>query len=323
MVLLDLSLPDAAGQGTFEAVHLAAPRMPVVVLTGHNDESTALAIVHAGAQDYLVKGVLDGPVVARSLRYAIERQALLQAVEAARRSQAEQNDKFLSHVSHELRSPLAVSYLYTTNLLDGVVGELTPEQREHLTVAVDGLRAQMRLVDELLATVRADPTLITIDKRPVTVAAVIADTLRDFGVRSDGVTVVDESAPNLPPIHLDVKRIQQVLTNLIDNALKFSPGGSTVRVRARPAPSEPGYLRVDVIDQGPGIPAAARERIFDCLYRDESAVEGQNGLGLGLYLCKLLIGRHQGRIWVERADGGGSCFSFTLPFLTPDVTPAQ
>lgn len=320
VVLLDLSLPDGQGVGTFEAVRVAAPDTPVVVLTGHDDERTALSMVHAGAQDYLVKGSLDGSLLARGIRYAMERHRLLKAVEAARRREAEQKDKFLSHVSHELRSPLAVSYLYTTNLLDGVVGELTPEQREHLSVAVDGLRAQMRLVDELLATVRSDATLIRIEKSAVSLQALIAQTLHGFGPRAGAVALLDETGGELPPVHADARRIQQVLTNLIDNALKFSPAGGAVRVRAYPSPSDPGCVRVDVSDEGPGIPDKARERIFDCLFHDETAAEGQHGLGLGLYLSKLLVARHDGRIWVEKAGDRGSRFSFTLPFLAAAAT---
>ena len=322
VVLLDLSLPDSHGADTFEAVRLAAPTTSIVVLTGFRDEATALAMVQAGAQDYVVKGGFEGATLVRILRYAIERHHLLEAIEAARRRELEQKDRFLSHVSHELRSPLAVSFLYTTNVLDGVVGELTAEQREHLSVAVDGLRAQMRLIDELLATVRSDASLISIDRSALAMPALIAQTLRGFGARRDGITILDETDPDLPPVHADGKRIQQVLTNLIDNALKFSPPNTTIRIRAFPAPSEPGFVRIDVADEGPGLPENARGRVFDRLFHDEAAADGQNGLGLGLYLCKLLVRRHGGQIWVESAGDRGSRFSFTLPFL-PSVVAAE
>jgi signal transduction histidine kinase len=314
VVLLDLSLPDANGVTAFETIHAVAPLLPVVVLTGLDDDPTALALVHAGAQDYLTKDELVGGHVARSLRYAIERHRLRHELEAALKRESEQKDRFLAHVSHELRSPLAVSFLYTTNLLDGVVGVLTKEQHEHLTIAVDGLRAQMRLIDELLAAVRADARLIRVDRSFVWLQDILLDSVSGFGARPGGVTIVEETLADLPPVYVDRQRIRQVLTNLIDNALKASPPDGSIRVRTTRA--DEGFARVDVIDAGPGIPEDVRARMFDCLTHDGQAVDGKSGLGLGLYLSRLLVTRHGGRLWVE-STGRGSCFSFTVPFSPP------
>jgi signal transduction histidine kinase len=320
IVLLDLTLPDSYGRLTFERVRAAAPDVPVVVVTGLDDEATAVSLVVAGAQDYLVKGALTARGLRWCLRHAIERHRLLKAVDAARQREAEQKDRFLSHISHELRSPLAVSLLYTTNVMDGVIGELTPEQREHLAIAVEGLKAQSRLIDELLATVRSDSTLINIEPVPVALSSIVAQTVRGFGSLPNGVLIDDDTAGDLPPVYADPQRVRQMLTNLIDNALKFSPAGTKVRVQARPAREQPGFVRVDVEDEGSGVPDDRRERIFDCLFQDETAQSGQRGLGLGLYLCKLLVARHGGRIWIESREPRGSRFSFTLPFLKPSAT---
>ena len=316
IVLLDLALPDAMGTSSFQAVRAAAPDIPVVILTGLDDRAFALSLVHSGAQDYLVKGDLGGPLMGRSLRYALERHRLRAEVDAAQRQESELKDRFLSHVSHELRSPLAVSFLYTTNLMDGLAGELTPEQHEHLAVAVDALRAQMRLVDDLLATVRSDASLINVERSRVSISQLIAETIAGFGSTANGVTVLFDDSGELPQVHVDANRIRQVLTNLIDNALKFSPPDSKVRVRVYPAADDPGFLRVDVTDRGRGISESSRARIFDRLYQGNTEhPEGARGLGLGLYLCRLLVERHGGRIWVEPGAERGSRFSFTLPFL--------
>jgi phosphoserine phosphatase RsbU/P len=103
LVLLDLSLPDSSGLATFDSLHAAAPSTPVVVLSGLADENVAVTAVHHGAQDYLVKGQVDGGALLRSMRYAIERQRL----EAARVELERQRDEFFSSVSHDLRTPVA------------------------------------------------------------------------------------------------------------------------------------------------------------------------------------------------------------------------
>lgn len=104
-ILLDLSLPDSHGQETLAKAYAQAHDTPIVVLTGHSDENLAIRTVHQGAQDYLVKGQVDGPTLIRAVRYAIERHRLLTELDRGRQQQLKIKDQFLSHVSHELRSP--------------------------------------------------------------------------------------------------------------------------------------------------------------------------------------------------------------------------
>jgi len=125
IVLLDLNLPDSRGAETFRKVLEQAPEVPVVILSGQDDEALAMKALHQGAQDYLVKGAITSAELDRAMRYAVERQALLRSLEMSRKQQLEFKNQFLSHVSHELRTPLTCIHQYVTLLLDGLAGEMT------------------------------------------------------------------------------------------------------------------------------------------------------------------------------------------------------
>ncbi len=132
LVLLDLNLPDSHGAETFRRIRQKAPNVPVVILSGQDDEAMAIKAVHQGVQDYLVKGDITSKQLGRALSYAVERQGLLRALDITRKQQLEFKNQFLSHVSHELRTPLTCIHQYVTLLLDGLAGPLAPEQNDHL-----------------------------------------------------------------------------------------------------------------------------------------------------------------------------------------------
>jgi signal transduction histidine kinase len=131
---------------------------------------------------------------------------------------------------------------------------------------------------------------------------------------SKGIRVQQAIAPHLPDVLIDERRIAQVLTNLLSNALKFTPAGGAVDVSVRDDPQRPAEIRISVSDTGRGIPLAELGYIFDQLYQiqtDDAAVSG--GLGLGLYISQAVVKLHGGEIWVESTVGKGSTFSFTVP----------
>src|SRR5271170_856763 len=128
LVLLDLNLPDSHGAETFRRILQKAPNVPVVILSGQDDEALAIKAVHQGVQDYLVKGDITSKQLERAVRYAVERQGLLRTLETTRKQQLEFKNRFLSHVSHELRTPLTCIHQYVTILLDGLAGAMQPDQ---------------------------------------------------------------------------------------------------------------------------------------------------------------------------------------------------
>src|SRR5208283_678791 len=139
LVLLDLNLPDSHGAETFRRIRQKAPNVPVVILSGQDDEALAMKALHQGVQDYLVKGDITSNHLERAMRYAIERQALTRSLEMSRQQQLEFKNQFLSHVSHELRTPLTCIHQFVTILLDGLAGDINPEQRYHLGTVLNSV----------------------------------------------------------------------------------------------------------------------------------------------------------------------------------------
>ena len=139
IVLLDMGLPDGHGLDTVRRAHAIAPGVPLIVLTGLDDEALAAEAMKEGAQDYLIKGEIENRALPRALRHSIERQRMQSETELIRTHQIQFKDEFLSHVSHELRSPLTAVHQFVTILLDGLAGPLVPEQRQYLDIALRNL----------------------------------------------------------------------------------------------------------------------------------------------------------------------------------------
>lgn len=319
LVLLDLNLPDSRGAETFRRVLENAPDVPVVILSGQNDQALAIKALHQGAQDYLVKGGLTSEDLDRAMRYAIERQALLRSLEISRKQQLEFKNRFLSHVSHELRTPLTCIHQYVTILLDGLAGEMTGEQRDHLNTVLRSVNQLGAMVRDLLEAARAESGKIVLEPRCVSIGELIrvAIQMMRAGAAQKGVGLEISVECGLPFVHGDPDRILEVLINLIDNAIKFTPADGAVMVQACRVPTDPDFLCVSVSDTGPGIAPEARALIFERLYQDPNAVDNnRKGLGLGLFIARELIALHGGRIWVASDGASGSTFSFTLPLYS-------
>ncbi len=314
--LLDLSLPDSVGLETFAQLRAQAPGLPILIMTGLDDQSVAAQAVRGGAQDFLVKGQITGRSVRSAIDYAIERVRLLSDLEASRREQAELKDQFLSHVSHELRMPLTVIYQAIANLLSGVAGALTPEQRECLEIAEPNVKQLRKMIDNLLEVARSDAAAWRIEPQPLDLRALLVRVVRGFQpvAQARGIGLSGDDLPAaLPTVRADPDRIEEVLMNLIDNALKYTPAGGSIRVGAA-LRGEPAMVRVEVRDTGCGLSDAARDRIFGRMHQEPQPIESsRKGLGIGLFLCRQIIERHGGAIWVESELGRGSTFIFTLP----------
>jgi signal transduction histidine kinase len=319
MVLLDLNLPDSHGAETFRSVLKRAPGVPVVVLSGQDDEELAIKAVHQGVQDYLVKGNFDSKQLARAMRYAIERQALLTSLDISRKQQLQFKDEFLSHVSHELRTPLTCIHQFVTILLDGLAGKVMPEQREHLGTVLRSVNQLRGMIGDLLEATRAESGKISIEPRCILIGDVIRDAVAMMGATAKEKKIGLEAGVDtrIPLVHADPDRILQVLTNLIENAIKFTPPDGSVMVKACLVDSEPDFVHISVADTGRGISPGTKALIFERLYQDPNAIDdSRKGLGLGLYISKELVRLHGGRIWVESQPGHGSLFTFALPLFS-------
>jgi signal transduction histidine kinase len=319
IVLLDLGLPDAEGLAAVRQVHAVAPSVPLVVLTGLDDESLAIQALQEGAQDYLIKGQIEIHALLRALRYAIERQRMQVETDQVRKLQLQLKDEFLSHVSHELRSPLTAVHQFGTILADELAGTLNKDQRECLQIILRNVGQLQAMIGDLLEVTRAQEGKLSIDLQCTSVSEAITYTVKTLQgtARAKGIVLSYEMPPILPLIFADPTRLRQILIILLDNALKFTGVDGVVSVRALVPEKDPDFLLVEVADSGCGIGADMTERIFERLYQvTDPSQAGRKGLGLGLYICKELILRQGGDIWVTSLPQQGSTFSFTLPIFS-------
>ncbi|MBI4334501.1 MAG: HAMP domain-containing protein [Chloroflexi bacterium] len=233
--------------------------------------------------------------------------AKLQAMREAERMKAE----FISGISHELRTPLGFIKGYITTLLRPELRPSKETQKEFLEIIREETEKLQALVENLLDTSRIQAGSFTIDKIPVNMLELTRKATEKAQVMTRLHSLAYEFDPLLPLIRGDPQRLEQVLQNLLDNAVKYSPGGGKITVSGV---LENEDLVVSVADEGQGIPAEELDRIFIPFYRVRSG-DGNTvrGVGLGLSICKAIVEAHGGRIWAESDRGRGSVFRFALP----------
>jgi len=279
-----------------------ANRVPVATAPGTGSHAESLPLELTDRELWLSISGVDFPEgIVYAFRDLTEERALDRL----------KND-FVSTVSHELRTPLAAIYGAALTLRRADV-TLAEEQRDRLLVVVANEADRLaRTVDDILWTSRLDT-----DTLQVAIGSCDARTLTEDVLSSaethlpDNITLDLEAPADLPLVAGDPDKIRQVLANLVENAVKYSPDGGAVAVSLE---QRNGTVRFTVSDRGLGIPAGERERIFDKFFRlDPEMTRGVGGTGLGLYICRELVRRMNGRIWVEARDGAGSKFSFELP----------
>ncbi len=229
------------------------------------------------------------------------------------RSQIAAKQQILNYVCHELRGPLSVARLCLGSALSAA--ELTPECREDLGLADHSLDRVAGMTGDLLDATRIDHGVLVVTLHQIDVGAAVADivaaTSRVARHRSRRLALT--VAADLPRVCADPERLRQIVGNLIDNALKFSPEGTTVTVALARSTRVPDHVEIAVMDEGHGVDPATAERLFERFHQAPSP-HSRKGIGLGLYLCRELVRRQGGDIWVENRPEGGARFAFTLPF---------
>jgi signal transduction histidine kinase len=319
IVLLDMGLPDGHGLDTVRRAHGVAPNVPMIVLTGLDDEALAAEAMKEGAQDYLIKGQIENRALPRALRHAIERHRMQAETDLIRIQQLQFKDQFLSHVSHELRSPLSAIRQFVTILLDGLAGELRPEQHEYMGIVLRNVKQLQSMIHDLLEVTRVQAGKLMIEPQRTSISDAIAYTIDTLqrAATAKRIVLSSDMALLLPSICTDPTRLRQILIILVDNAIKFTPANGSVKIQARISDDDPDLLVLEVSDSGCGISPDMIERIFERLFQtSDPSVEGRKGLGLGLYICKELVTRQGGQIWARSTLGQGSVFSVTFPIFS-------
>jgi len=217
----------------------------------------------------------------------------------------------LSSVSHDLRTPLSSIKAAASSLLQEEV-QWDDEARRSFALSIESEADRLnRLVANLLDMSRIESGALKPEKEWYPIDELIHDVLGRMQPVLDGRTIHTDLPDDLPPVKLDYLQIDQVLTNLIENALRYTPAGSPIEIGVQAIGDR---MIISIADHGPGIPAADRERVFDKFYRVmETQTARTIGSGLGLAVSRGLVEAHGGRIWVENRKGGGAIFRFTLP----------
>lgn len=237
-------------------------------------------------------------------------------VEATRQERTDLQEQFISHVSHELRTPLTAIYFFVTNLLEGVAGDLTSRQRETLEFSLENVKQLKDMVSDLLDVSRIETLKLNLDPQCMSVPSVIAEVLRTCRANAEAknISLRTDPAESLPCAWADRARVRQVLINLIDNGIRFTPGNGSITIHGEVSADDSGLLCLSVTDTGCGISPDNYPMIFDRLAQVQTVAQtSRKGLGLGLFISKQLISQQGGRIWVDSQVGRGSTFYFTLP----------
>lgn len=317
VVLADLSLPDAQGVETVRRLRAADTRVPLVVLTGLDDERIAVEMLQNGAQDYLVKGHREGHVIARAIHHAIERKRTeLQLVEAKEEAEAANRAKttFLAHMSHELRTPLNAIIGFSDIIAGGMLNpdswEVCVEYARYINASG---RHLLKLVNDILDLSKSLAGQWELQEELVHLPALLRDCVDLVTAQAAqkqiaiGLTAPNEAAA----VKGDELRLKQAVLNLLSNAVKFSPPESRVELVLGHAAD--GDLEVTVCDRGVGMRPEDIPIALEPFRQLKSAGGGQEGTGLGLPLAKMIIEKHGGELTIDSADGAGTTVRMILP----------
>ncbi|MDQ6659340.1 MAG: ATP-binding protein, partial [Chloroflexota bacterium] len=250
--------------------------------------------------------------LAVGIRSAVQVQALMKEQELTReREREEQRSTFISVISHELQTPIAIIKGYASTLARSDA-ELEPEALRSRLVAIEEEADRLnKLVGNLLYASRIQGGGLQMEVAPLDLGRLIQSVVRRLQFKSRDVMIVLELPPNLPTVMADRDRIEEVLQNLLDNAVKYSPRLRVLTIACRVTSDE---VIVSISDRGMGISLEDQERIFDRFQRSENDLtQITPGAGLGLYICRAIVEAHGGRIWVESTLRQGSTFFFSLP----------
>ncbi|NJN15100.1 MAG: GAF domain-containing protein [Oscillochloris sp.] len=279
-----------------------------LILRGVSGDETVMSF--SGAPARTDNGTIEGAVVVFRDITASQR------VERAK-------DEFLAVAAHELRSPLAAVRSYADLLLrrEKQRNEADPRDLHGLTILSQQVSHMLRLVDNLLDVSRIDAGQLDLQIQPTELVSLISQVLDQQRPAAGSRELILESDDDALEVEGDPLRIRQVITNLVGNAIKYSPAESPVTVRLRRARSselgddEASAALISVIDSGAGVPVEQRAKLFQRYFRARG--QRAEGLGLGLYLSRQFVQMHGGKIWVDSNDSAGSIFSFTLPLSQP------
>ncbi len=337
-ILLDYNLPDLNGVELLGSIDRETKvKTPIIILTGQGSETIAAEALRAGAADYLPKRVVSTDSLKRTIGNAVEKFHLRNAIENQTHRLQKKNieltrkheeiQRFYQTVSHELKTPLTSIKEFVCIILDGLAGRISSEQKEYLELVKESCMQMANEINDLLDMTRLETGKYRVELEPNDIENLIKKVVSSMQIiaKQKMITISIELDRALPDVFMDPKRVEQILTNLLNNAIKFTDKHGEILVKAGYESDTAEFLKISVLDNGCGIASDDLNKIFERLYQVNpekninSTSTSSCGLGLGLNICKELVKLHNGEITVQSKIGKGSCFSFTLPIYYEEV----
>ena len=325
-ILLDLGLPDSYGLSTLRKIQQLKVMSAVIVLTGLDDEETALLALKEGAQDYIVKDKLNSENIIHSIKYGIERkkhQEELQKLNAELEQKVLERtkdlkeliatkDKFFGIIAHDLRNPFS-GLLGASEILFKYTDAYDKENIKKLSELLHSSAKNVyAMLENLLEWARTQTGSIQFNPEEIIIRDIISENFSNIKAFADNkkIKLLSEVKNGLM-IKGDRNMLNTILRNLLNNAVKFTNKGGKVSVNALKTNE---YITFSVKDTGVGIPKDDIGKLFriDIKYSNPGTSD-ESGTGLGLILCKEFVEKHKGKIWVESVINKGTEFKFTIP----------
>jgi signal transduction histidine kinase len=312
LVFVDLKMPGLSGLEVLERINRFDPTIVTIVITGYATIISAVDAMKRGAYDFLPKP-FSADEFRLITRRAVEKRKLLLDAITLRHEKEMLRENFTSIVSHELKSPLLAVQQNLYVILDGMVGELNPTQREMMERVKNRVDSLLRLINTWADMTSIDVSELKKRFKPLDIPSLVSKAVEVLQAQAvaNNVTLVTDCARSVEPVNGDEGTLLEVFMNIIGNAIKFSERDNSVSIKIE---GGDGELHVSVSDKGVGIQKEDIPFVFDDFYRGKVQARGaEMGSGLGLAISKRIINAHGGSITVESEPGKGSTFTVVLP----------
>jgi signal transduction histidine kinase len=325
VVLLDLSLPDSRGFETLERFVQAQPMANVIVMTGLSDKALGLNAVKAGAQDFLMKGGFDPELLAKTLRYAIERKNVLNSLDESQRARkvaeesAKMKENFIASISHEMRTPMNAIYGMSNLLAQTTLNE---EQRSYIDSVKQSSEILLGVINDILEVSTLQNSKMEFESKDFDLKEMMENMLKMMQYKKNEKPLdfhlnMDASVPQF--IRGDKLRLNQILFNVVGNSVKFTDTGFVkVDVQCIENQGDRHKLKFTVKDSGIGIPPDKVDTIFETFTRIRTKDRIFEGTGLGLAIVKSLVTQQDGKVWATSEVGVGTTTHIELTFGKAD-----
>lgn len=312
LLVVDLKMPGMSGMEVIERVKAIAPDIVTIVITGFATVSTAVEAMKAGAYDFIPKPFTVDEfrvIIARG----VERCQLAQETRRLRREKEAQARKFITFVSHQLKSPLGAVQQYLDVLHHQAAGEIPERHLEWIARSRKKIVDMLQIIGDWLTISKVEGGQLVTDRIALRWQDLATDVLESCSSAAEDnrVTLHNDVPFDLPSIVGDATALRMMLSNLVGNAIKYNKPGGEVRVTGKADETE---VSVSVSDTGPGISSENQEHVFEEFYRvGGAATAGKSGTGMGLPICRKIAEELGGRVTLTSRPGDGSTFTAVLP----------